>query len=118
MAKKNLQTLLAEYHEKAAESTPAQIATMTKAIKEARAAEQAELSQGAKPCKRCGHIPHIIKQQASKRGIVFHYYEVGCLDIGCYDEIIQDGEVVGQEHWRVKDSSLEQAIKGWNQLYA
>lgn len=101
----NLQTLLSEYHEKASSSTPDQIAAMTQAIKAARAAEQAALAEGAKPCAKCGNMPHVIEQQRGSGNLVLTLYEVGCL-------------FPHDESRQVKRQTREDAVAEWNEKYA
>lgn len=102
---KSLQNLIDEYNDKAHDSTPAQIAKMTAAINEARAKEQAALVDGAKPCKGCGQLPHVIKQPRSAGSIIFHYYEVGCL-------------TNHDKPRRTMNQEREAAIAEWNRLFA
>ena len=116
MAKK-LQSLIDEYNEKVQGSTPAQIAKMTEAIKEARAKEQAALAAGVEPCKVCGNLPHVIKQPRTAGNMILYYYEVGCLTDARAHAALK-GEDSPEKPCRVMGQEREAAVTEWNKLYA
>lgn len=88
-------------YQKAVETLPwAKVEPITKEIKGLQKQLSELLSEGAKPCPKCGAQPHGMRKPLGKvKGISVTMYVVGCL--GCKDT-------------RSYGQSVKEAVEKWN----
>lgn len=94
-----LAAVRAEYHEKAATLTAAQVAEVNAKVRALSKELQAVLTAGAKPCPVCDAPAHGMLKRAETPKLKA-LYEVGCLNDGC----------------RAQGATAQEAIDAWNKI--
>ncbi len=103
--------LRAEKHEKHDDLTNKQERELTEQIKDFGKQLVAVLTDGAKPCPKCGAMPHGMVHPAGVKGKSRSIYEIGCVT-----PAESTHETTGEKHGQVRAIDLlpEIAVERWN----
>lgn len=105
--KKKAQDAQDHYNTIANTGTTAEVRKASDAVKATKAAIAAKITEGAKPCPKCGTHPHGMMQQTGRNGATF---EIGCINCGPFKH--DDGSV---RQFRVRGGLLPRhAVEAWN----